>query len=96
MGEQGISQAALASAIGIRQQTVSKWLKGEVAPPVPRLVEIEQALGMPPATLTSEVLGQKVRTMKRAKGRQLGIAERVERLERKVARLETRDDRAGQ
>jgi DNA-binding transcriptional regulator YdaS (Cro superfamily) len=39
------SQAALASALGIRQPTISEWLRGERPVPEGRCPEIEQATG---------------------------------------------------
>lgn len=39
------SQAALASALGVKQPTVSEWLRGERPVPAERCPEIERATG---------------------------------------------------
>lgn len=47
----GWSQTRLAAAVGVRPQTVNKWVKGENTPPVDRLPAIEKALGLDEGTL---------------------------------------------
>lgn len=45
------TQAELARTIGVRPQTVTKWLRGDVQLPIERWIEVERALGVDPLTI---------------------------------------------
>ena len=53
--EAGVSQGALAKALGMEQTSVSQWETGKNLPSVERLRQVEQALDLPPGTLTREL-----------------------------------------
>lgn len=53
----GWTQKRLADALGIRPQTVNKWVKGENTPPPDRWPAIEEALEFDPGTFWRQVIG---------------------------------------
>ena len=54
----GWTQVRLAKALGVRPQTVNKWVSGENTPPHERWDEIETALGLTPRTFVRLVMGE--------------------------------------
>lgn len=48
----GLSQADVAGRVGVRQQTVSKWLTGETQPRVKLLPALADTLGLEPTDLS--------------------------------------------
>lgn len=44
--EMGVGQAQLAKRVGVTQQTISRWEKGEIVPPPKRLSQLAAALGI--------------------------------------------------
>lgn len=51
--EDNLSQAELARRLGLAQQTVSKYISGQMPPENPRIVfEMESKLGLPPGSLS--------------------------------------------
>jgi DNA-binding XRE family transcriptional regulator len=53
----GWSQARLAKALGLRPQTINKWVKGENTPRMETWASIEGALGFAPNTFWRQVVG---------------------------------------
>lgn len=51
LSARGITQRALADAVGVRQNTVSRWCKDETPEPA-RVFQIEDALGVEPGALS--------------------------------------------
>lgn len=49
------TQAELARSLGVRPQTVTKWLNGSVTLPVRRWLDVERALGAEPLTIARRV-----------------------------------------
>lgn len=52
----GLSQADVASQVGVRQQTVSKWLTGETQPRVKLLPALAETLGLEPTDLSTALV----------------------------------------
>lgn len=52
----GLSQADVASRVGVRQQTVSKWLTGETQPRVKLLPALADTLGLEPTDLSTALV----------------------------------------
>jgi transcriptional regulator with XRE-family HTH domain len=52
----GLSQADVAARVGVRQQTVSKWLTGETQPRVKLLPALADTLGVTPADLSTALV----------------------------------------
>jgi transcriptional regulator with XRE-family HTH domain len=82
----GWSQARLARELGLRPQTVNKWVSGENTPPIDRWAAIEAALGIERGTMmrragyiVDEETGE-------------GVAVRVD-FNSKIARLSPEDQR---
>jgi transcriptional regulator with XRE-family HTH domain len=46
MAEQGLTQAQLASRLGVSQPTVSDWLNGIIKPTAKRLLKISKKTGL--------------------------------------------------
>lgn len=46
-----VSQAAIATALGVEQPTVSKWAKGQNRPPLEALGVVERLAGVPLGTI---------------------------------------------
>lgn len=46
-----VSQAAIATALGVEQPTVSKWAKGQNRPPLEALAVVERLAGVPLGTI---------------------------------------------
>lgn len=55
LGNRGISQASLAEAVGMKQNTVSRWVRGDFAPPTETVFAIEVALVLAPGTLSKHL-----------------------------------------
>lgn len=53
MARAGLNQADLADALGVAQQTVSKWIIGETAPRRRHLPRIETLLDLPRGTMAT-------------------------------------------
>ena len=53
----GLSQAALAAAVGRDRTTVCRWEAGERLPTVPALLALARALGCEPGTLLGRPAG---------------------------------------
>jgi len=47
-----VSQAGLASMMGVAESTVLRWTTGAITPGVPRICDIAEALGVPYAQET--------------------------------------------
>jgi len=52
----GLSQLDVASRVGVRQQTVSKWLTGETQPRVKLLPAVAEVLGLEPTDLSAALV----------------------------------------
>ncbi|HMJ75412.1 MAG TPA: helix-turn-helix transcriptional regulator [Iamia sp.] len=52
----GLSQADVATQVGVRQQTVSKWLTGETQPRVKLLPALAVTLGLEPTDLSTALV----------------------------------------
>ncbi len=52
----GLSQADVATRVGVRQQTVSKWLTGETQPRVKLLPALADTLGLEPTDLSTALV----------------------------------------
>lgn len=52
----GLSQADVAARVGVRQQTVSKWLTGETQPRVKLLPALAETLGLQPTDLSQALV----------------------------------------
>jgi transcriptional regulator with XRE-family HTH domain len=52
----GLSQADVATHVGVRQQTVSKWLTGETQPRVKLLPALADTLGLEPTDLSTALV----------------------------------------
>lgn len=56
----GLSQADVATRVGVRQQTVSKWLTGETQPRVKLLPALADTLGLEPTHLSTALVPPRV------------------------------------
>lgn len=56
LAARGVTQSALADAVGMKQNTVSRWVGGDFAPPPETVFAIEEALDVEPGAL-SQFLG---------------------------------------
>lgn len=52
----GLSQLDVAEKVGVRQQTVSKWLTGETQPRVKLLPALAETLGLEPTDLSTALV----------------------------------------
>lgn len=52
----GLSQVDVATRVGVRQQTVSKWLTGETQPRVKLLPSLAETLGLEPTDLSTALV----------------------------------------
>ncbi len=52
----GLSQIDVANRVGVRQQTVSKWLTGETQPRVKLLPALAETLGLEPTDLSTALV----------------------------------------
>lgn len=57
--DQGLSQRAFARELGIRQQTVSKWVRGAAVPRVLMLRRIAEVLGLDARELGTAIIGER-------------------------------------
>lgn len=73
------AQTALAHQLGVKVQTVNKWVKGQTTPDPSRWPDIETALGLPDGHLATAV----------GLDTAPSAVDRLDRLEARVDRLET-------
>ena len=91
-----MTQAELASATGVRQQTVSKWLNGRSLPGPGRLEAIERAAGTRKGALVAAAMAESSRRLAEAspatRERRRPVEHRLRDLEERLSGLEAKVD----
>ena len=97
LAKAGLTQAELASATGVRQQTVSKWLNGRSLPGPGRLEAIERAARTKKGVLVAAAMAESrqrlTRTPPGTRERRQPIEHRLRNLEERLSDLEAKVDR---
>ena len=96
LAKAGMTQAELASATGVRQQTVSKWLNGRSLPGSGRLEAIERAARTKKGVLVAAAMAESSRrladTAPSTRARRRPIEHRLRDLEERLSGLESKVD----
>lgn len=85
--KKGWRQADLAAALGMYQQTVSKWIIGDSIPKLPTLLKIEEALDLPRGKLVKLIMPEAGKAVKNWHAPKT-VADRLSALETRFQRIE--------
>lgn len=94
VGRPGWNQARLAKALGVKPQTVNKWVKRQTKPEIGSWSKIEDALGLPQGTFWTLAMGtdaikmEMLEVARRPTDINPGAARRFDLLDARLDRIE--------